>query len=80
MRTVTCTLTFKDGKQATGRVEAKSAQAEYPIIYGGEFQRIPRRYEMGDPGDLKTLFTMSARELSAALEIQEAGLYDIWAE
>ncbi|HXG47086.1 MAG TPA: hypothetical protein VNO52_05640 [Methylomirabilota bacterium] len=80
MLTQICTLKFRDGQMVHGLIEAESANGEYPIHYAGAVDRLPRRFETGDPADLRGLFRNLARELDAEFSEQTTGEYDRWAE
>jgi hypothetical protein len=47
MLTVTCKLTFSDGKEVAGKMEARSAGENYPITYTGRVDRLRVKYAQG---------------------------------
>jgi hypothetical protein len=76
MLIVVCKLTLPDGQLVTGRIEARSSGASYPITYEGAVDRLGLKYEKGTPADLELVFTLAARTTGAALSIEKTGKYE----
>jgi hypothetical protein len=76
MLTVTCRLTFRDGQEVTGRIEARSAGENYPITYGGKSARLGMRLPTGTASDLELLFSMAAKREDAKLVVERSGKYE----
>ena len=76
MLIVVCTLTFPDGQLVTGRIEARSSGASYPIAYDGAVDRLVMKYESGTAADLELVFTLAAQQSGASLAIEKAGKYE----
>ena len=80
MRTLVCTLKFKDGKTVSASVSSRSPQSSPKISYAGSVDRLTRRFATSDLPCLKALFGNLAKELGADLDIKEDGAFEIWAE
>ena len=76
MLTVSCKLTFSDGKAATGRLQARSAGVAYEIIYGGALERLDNRPAKGTVSDLELVFRMAAEREGAMLNVERSGEYE----
>src|SRR4051794_17200001 len=76
MLTVTCKLTFSDGQEATGKIEARSAGESYPITYTGRVDRLLMKYAQGTASDLELLFRMTAQRGDAKFCKESTGKYE----
>jgi hypothetical protein len=76
MLTVACTLTFPDGRELTGRIEARSPGVPYSILYSGVCERLTLRLEKGTAWDLELLFKLAAYRSEAALAVEKSGEYE----
>ena len=76
MLIVVCRLTLPDGQLVTGRIEARSSGAPYPITYEGAVDRLGMKCEKGTPADLELVFTLAAQTNGAALSIEKTGRYE----
>ena len=71
-----CSLIFPDGESVTGTVEARAANAGYPIAYAGPAHRLGRQLERGAPEALELLFKVAAQRTGAMLSVEKSGTYD----
>jgi hypothetical protein len=76
MLIVVCKLTLPGGQLVTGRIEARSSGASYPITYDGAVDRLEMKYAKGTPADLELVFTLAARKTGSALSIEKTGNYE----
>jgi hypothetical protein len=76
MLTVTCKLTFSDGQEAAGKIEARSAGENYPITYTGRVDRLMMKYAQGTASDLELLFRMAAQREGAKFSMESTGEYE----
>ena len=76
MLTVACTLTFPDGRELTGRIEARSPGVPYDIIYSGVGDRLTLRPEKGTAWDLELIFKLAAYRHEATLDVEKSGDYE----
>lgn len=79
MFTLTCKLTFPDGKIVTGKVSAESPHDDNAVIYTGAVDRLPDRYETAFPSFLAVVFKNAARETGATFSERSSGNYDCFA-
>jgi hypothetical protein len=68
-----CTLRFRDGQIAVGRIEATSRYQECMVVYSGAVERLPIRYATADSVLLRVLFQSFARELRARFQEELLG-------
>lgn len=80
MYTLTCTLTFPDGRRVVGQIFASSREGHSPITYSGAVDLLPRTHGLGSATDLKALFKNLARETGAELSLEAVGQFDTWAD
>lgn len=80
MMTITCKLTFKDGRVLTARITAASPEAEYPVRYEGPAERLQTRPTKSDAGFLEFLMKSAAVQAGAILEIDKQGEFERFAE
>ncbi|MDB6112773.1 MAG: hypothetical protein JWR69_4523 [Pedosphaera sp.] len=80
MLTVTCTLTFPDGHEATGSIEARSPGMLYDITYAGAWDRLTLRPEQGTAWDLELVFKLLAIGNGATFHVERCGEYESRAE
>jgi hypothetical protein len=71
-----CTLTFPDGQQVTGRIEARSAGAASSILYTGAVDRLGLKCDNGTPADLELVFALAAQKTGATLVVEKTGDYE----
>ena len=76
MLTVSCKLTFADGKAATGTLQARSAGVAYEITYRGALERLENRPPKGTVSDLELIFRMTAEREGAMLNVERSGEYE----
>ncbi|MDB6017567.1 MAG: hypothetical protein JWR19_2056 [Pedosphaera sp.] len=76
MLTVACTLTYSDGQEVTGRIEARSPGVNYPITCTGSVDRLGTKCDTGTASDLELLFTLAARRTGAKFDISRTGQYE----
>lgn len=81
MLTITCELKFKDGTKVTGRIQANSPDAEYPVMWSGAWLELrPAAPHRSDVGFLEFLFKGWAAQLGATVSVLKEGEYDRFAE
>jgi len=71
-----CKLTFSDGQEAAGMVDAAASGVNYPIIYSGAANRLAMQYAEGTPSDLELIFTVTAHRTGAKLTVERTGQYE----
>jgi hypothetical protein len=80
MLTVTCTLTFPDGREAAGRIEARWPGVLYDLAYVGDWDRLTLKPEKGTAWDLELIFRLVAIGKGATLHVERSGEYESRAE
>ncbi|MDB6108309.1 MAG: hypothetical protein JWR69_59, partial [Pedosphaera sp.] len=73
MLIVTCTLTFPDGREATGSIKARSPGILYDITYAGAWDRLTLRPKRGTAWDLELIFKLVALGKGATFHVERTG-------
>jgi len=76
MLSVVCKLTFPDGQEVTGKIEAKSPATDYPFVYTGPAERLKSQPASGTASDLELLFRLTAHREGATLTVERSGAYE----
>ena len=76
MLTLVCKLTFADGQEVTGKIEARFPATDYPIIYTGPVDRLSLKPLQGTPSDLELIFKVYANKEGINLTMEKSGDYD----
>jgi hypothetical protein len=76
MLTVICKLTFLDGQEVIGRMEARSPGEHCPISYSGPTERLGMKLLSGTPSDLELVFQIIARREGATFSLDKSGQYE----
>jgi hypothetical protein len=76
MLTATFTLTWPDGRRVTARIEAVSAEAEYPVQYEGATERIVDPPTRSDVPFLGFVMRQTAERTGGQFDQEFVGQYD----
>lgn len=79
MLTATFTITWPDGHRATARIEAVSAEAEYPVQYEGATDRIMDPPARSDVPFLGFAMRQTAERTGGRFSQDFVGAYDLQA-
>lgn len=76
MVTLFCRLRLLNGKEATGKLDARFPGVAYDVVYAGALDYLPEMPKQGTPSDVELAFRIAARKNGAALEVERFGSYD----
>jgi hypothetical protein len=76
MLTITCNITYEDGKMLTGTIRAPSARGKYPIKYGGAIDRLPQMPKSATTAAFELLFATAIYDGATGGGVSSAGEYD----
>ena len=76
MRTLNCTITFKDGGSVTAKASSRVAGSEVSVQYSGEVSRLGTLIETASLGFLEWYLRARAQNMGANFESQNEGQYD----
>jgi hypothetical protein len=76
MKTMVCTLRFKDGNCLTATVSASTPDDEVQVHYSGQLELLCDRYETSNLPLLEFFLRARARYLGAKVEVVETGEYE----
>jgi hypothetical protein len=79
MLTITCTFTFKDSAKATATLSVVGPEDFNRVEYGGAADRL-QKWDKASSCGIKLWARDIAAELGCALNVEEVGEYDTWAE
>ena len=78
MLTIVCSFTWPDGARAQAVLAVPAPENFDPILYSGEYERLPRQERASAAG-----FDLWAAEAAAAcgakLTVLRSGQFDVWA-
>ena len=76
MKTMICTLRFKDGNCLTATVSASTPDDEVQVHYSGQVEVISDKYDTSNLPLLEFFLRARARYLGAKVEVVETGEYE----
>lgn len=76
MLTLFCRLRLLDGKEATGKLDARFPGVAYRVAYAGALDYLPEMPENGTASDVELAFRIAARKNGATLEVERFGSYE----
>lgn len=76
MVTLTCSLTFHNGRTVTAVLTTETAGDERPVTYTGAADELPRRYERASHAQLRALFLRIHAEKGGTYASDLVGEYD----
>ena len=77
MRTITCTLTFTDGKTVTAKAAARLEDEQVLYQFSGEILRLPALPEKDTLGFLEWYMKGCATNFTATYEVDAEGDFEV---
>jgi|GEM_PF-3135520 hypothetical protein len=74
--TLVCRLSLPDGRQVTGKVEARTPGLAYHIVYSGATDCLDLKPAEGTPSDLELIFRMAGQANGGMVSVEKRGDYE----
>jgi len=76
MRTLSCTITFKDGSKLLAKASSRMAGAEVPVEYSGATEKLGTLIESASLGFLEWYLRSRAQNMGESFEVESGGDYE----